>query len=104
MLQIVECTAPESNQSCDEWMTLIEMQGCMRASRKKGERPHLVRRDRLVHARQETPGIEGICGHPPRVEEQQEMKAATAPRAARGRAREGASRRKEFEDDHNQEH
>ena len=71
---------------------------------KKGERPHLVRRDRLVHARQETPGIEGIYGHPRRVEEQQEMKAATAPRAARGRAREGASRRKEFEDDHNQEH
>ena len=32
------------------------------------------------------------------------MTAATAPGAARGRAREGASRRKEFEDDHNQEH
>ena len=35
MLQTVECTAPESNQSCDEWITLIEMQGSMRASRKK---------------------------------------------------------------------
>lgn len=32
------------------------------------------------------------------------MTAATAPEAARGRAREGASRRKELEDDHDQEH
>ncbi len=38
------------------------------------------------------------------VEERQEMTAATAPGAARGRAREGASRRKELEDDHDQEH
>lgn len=39
-----------------------------------------------------------------RVEERQEMTAAIAPGAARGRAREGASRRKELEDDHDQEH
>ena len=32
------------------------------------------------------------------------MTAATAPEAALGRAREGASRRKELEDDHDQEH
>ena len=32
------------------------------------------------------------------------MTAATAPGAARGRVREGASRREEFEDDHDQEH
>lgn len=32
------------------------------------------------------------------------MTAATAPGAARGRAREGAARRKELEDDHDQEH
>lgn len=32
------------------------------------------------------------------------MTAATAPGAARGRASEGASRRKELEDDHDQEH
>lgn len=32
------------------------------------------------------------------------MTAATAPGSARGRAREGASRRKELEDDHDQEH
>lgn len=32
------------------------------------------------------------------------MTAATAPRAARGRGREGASRRKELEDNHDQEH
>ena len=32
------------------------------------------------------------------------MTAATAPGADSGRAREGASRRKELEDDHDQEH
>ena len=32
------------------------------------------------------------------------MTAATAPGAARGRAHEGASRRKELENDHDQEH
>lgn len=32
------------------------------------------------------------------------MTAATAPRVARGRAREGAPRRKELENDHDQEH
>ena len=32
------------------------------------------------------------------------MTAATAPGAARGPTREGASRRKELEDDHDQEH
>ena len=32
------------------------------------------------------------------------MTAATAPGAARGRAHEGASRRKELEDGHDQEH
>lgn len=32
------------------------------------------------------------------------MTAATAPGAARGRAREGASRRKDLESDHDQEH
>ena len=61
-------------------------------------------RDRLVQARQEAPGVEGVSGRLHRVEERQEMTAATAPGAARGRAREGASRRKELEDDHDQEH
>ena len=32
------------------------------------------------------------------------MTAATAPGAARGRAREKSARRKELEDDHDQEH
>lgn len=32
------------------------------------------------------------------------MTAATAPGAARGRARKGASGREELEDDHDQEH
>lgn len=70
----------------------------------QGVRPHLVGRDRLVQARQEAPGFEGVSGRLHRVEERQEMTAATAPGAARGRAREGASRRKELEDDHDQEH
>ena len=71
---------------------------------KQGVRPHLVRRDRLVQARKEAPGVEGVSGRLHRVEEREEMTAATAPGAARGRAREGASRRKELEDDHDQEH
>ncbi len=71
---------------------------------KQGIRPHLVGRDRLVQARQEAPGVEGVGGRLHRVEERQEMPAAPAPGAARGRAREGASRRKELEDDHDQEH
>lgn len=71
---------------------------------KQGVRPHLVGRDRLVQARQEAPGVEIVRGCLHRVEERQEMTAATALGAARGRAREGASRRKELEDDHDQEH
>lgn len=72
---------------------------------KQGVRPHLVGRDRLVQARKEAPGVEGVSGRLHRFEERKEMMtAATAPGAARGRAREGASRRKELEDDHDQEH
>ena len=63
---------------------------------KQGVRPHLVGRDRLVQARKEAPGVEGVSGRLHRVEERQEMTAATAPGAARGRAREGASRRKDL--------
>lgn len=69
----------------------------------QGVRPHLVGRDRLVQARQEAPGVEGVSGRLRRVEEQEEMTAATAPGAALGRAREGISRRKVLEDDHDQE-
>ena len=71
---------------------------------KQGIRPHLVGRDRLVQARKEAPGVEGVSGRLHRVEEREKMTAATAPGAARGRARERASRRKELEDDHDQEH
>lgn len=71
---------------------------------KQGVRPHLVGRDRLAQARQEAPGFEVVRGRLHRVEERQEMTAATALGAARGRAREGASRRKELENDHDQEH
>ena len=35
MARTAECAAPESNQGCEEWMTVIEMQEYMRASRNK---------------------------------------------------------------------
>ena len=57
---------------------------------KQGVRPHLVGRDRLVQTRKEAPGFEGVSGCLHRVEERREMTAATAPGAARSRAREGA--------------
>ena len=104
MASTAECAAPEGNQDRGEWMTVIEMQEYMGASRSKaydlvwsGEIDSYV-------VRQEAPGFEGVRGRLHRVEERQEMTAATAPGAARGRAREGASRRKELEDDHDQEH
>ena len=62
----------------------------------QGVRPHLVGRDRLVQARKEDPSFEGVSGRLHRVEKRQEMTAAIAPGAARGQAREGASRRKDL--------
>ena len=35
MARTAECAAPENNQGRDEWMTVIEMQQYMRASRNK---------------------------------------------------------------------
>lgn len=35
MARTAECAAPEGNRGCDEWMTVIEMQEYMRASRNK---------------------------------------------------------------------
>ena len=35
MEQAAECAAPENQRGRDEWMTVIEMQECMRASRTK---------------------------------------------------------------------
>ena len=96
MAHATKCAAPEGNRGRDEWMTVIEMQEYMGASRSKAYR--------LVQARKEAPGFEGVGGRLHRVEGRQEMTTATAPGAARGRAREGASRRKELEDDHDQEH
>lgn len=104
MARTAGCAAPEGNRGRDEWMTVIEMQEYMGGEPKQGLRPHLAGRDRLVQARQEAPGVEGVGGRLHRVEERQEMTAATAPGAARDRAREGASRREELEDDHDQEH
>ena len=34
MARTAECVAPEDNRGRDEWMTVIEMQEYMRASRK----------------------------------------------------------------------
>ena len=36
MASTAECAAPEGNQDRGEWMTVIEMQEYMRASRNKG--------------------------------------------------------------------
>ena len=38
---------------------------------KQGVRPHLVGRDRLIQARKEAPGVEGVSGRLHRVEERQ---------------------------------
>lgn len=104
MANATKCAAPEGNRGRDEWMTVIEMQEYMGASRSKaydliwsGEIDS-YRLDRKLLV------FEGVRGCLHRVEEQQEMTAATALGAARGRAREGASRRKKLEDDHDQEH
>ena len=96
MAHATKCAAPENNRGRDEWMTLIEMQEYMGGELKQGVRPHLVGRDRLVQARKEAPGFEGVSGRLHRVEEREEMTAATAPGAAHGRARRGASRRKDL--------
>ena len=104
MARTAECVAPEGSQDRDEWMTVIEMQEYMRASRNKAY--DLIWSGEIDSYRlgRKAPGVEGVSGRLHRVEERQEMTAATAPGAARGRAREGASRRKELEDDHDQEH
>lgn len=78
--------------------------GVHEAEPKQGVRPHVVGRDRPVKSRKEASRIEGVREFLQRVEERQEMTAAIAPRAVRGRACEGASRRKELADDHDQEH
>lgn len=104
MANTTKCAAPEGNRGRDERMTVLEIQEYMGGKPEQGVRPHLVGRDRLVQARQEVPGVEGVSGRLHRVEEREKITAVTAPGAARGRAREGASRREELEDDHDQEH
>lgn len=104
MAHAMKCAGPEGNRGRDEWMTVIEMQEYMGGEPKQGVRPHLVGKDRLVQARKEAPGFEGVSGRLHRVEERQEMTTVTALGAARGRACERASRRKELENDHDQEH
>lgn len=104
MAHATKCAAPEGNRGRDEWMTVIEMQEYMGASRSKaydliwpGEIDSYRLGRKLLVSR-------GVGGRLHRVEGRQEMTTATAPGAARGRAREGASRREELEDDHDQEH
>lgn len=85
MAHATRCAAPEGNRGRDEWMTVIEMQEYMGASRSKAYDliwPGEIDSYRLGR----------------------KLLVSTAPGAARGRAREGASRREELEDDHDQEH
>lgn len=103
MARTAECAAPEGSQDRDEWMTVIEMQEYMRASRNKaydliwsGEIDSYGLGRKLL--------VSSVSGRLHRVEEREEMTAATAPGAAYCLARGGASRRKELEDDHDQEH
>ena len=79
MAHATKFAAPEDNRGRDEWMTVIEMQEYMGASRSKtydlvwsGEIDSYV-------VRQEAPGFEGVRGRLHRVEEREEMTAATAP-------------------------
>lgn len=104
MAHATKCTAPEEKPGPRRVDDGDRDAGVHGGEPEQGVRPHLVGRDRLVQARKEAPGFEGVSGRLHRVEERQKMTAATAPGAARGRAREGASRRKELEDDHDQEH
>ena len=82
MVHTAECVAPEGNQDRDEWITVIEMQEYMRASRNKaygliwsGEIDSYRLGRKLLVSRASVDAVPG---------------------AARGRAREGVSRRKEL--------
>lgn len=104
MAHATKCAAPEGNRGRDEWMTVIEMQEYMGASRSKaydliwpGEIDSYRLGRKLLVSRASVDAYIESRGR-------QEMTTATAPGAARGRAREGASRREELEDDHDQEH
>ncbi len=104
MANTTKCAAPEGNRGRDERMTVLEMQEYMGASRSKaydliwsGEIDSYRLRSKLLVSRA---SVDAYIG----VEEWQEMTAATALGAARGRAREGASKRKDLENDHDQEH
>ena len=102
MARAAECAAPEGSQDRDEWMTVIEMQEYMRASRNKAY--DLIWSGEIDSYRLGRKLLVSRASVDAYIEERREMTAATAPGAARGRAREGASRRKELEDDHDQEH
>ena len=102
MARTAECAAPEGSQDRDEWMTVIEMQEYMRASRNKAY--DLIWSGEIDSYRLGRKLLVSRASVDAYIEEREKMTAATAPGAARGRAREGASRRKELEDDHDQEH
>ena len=102
MASTAECAAPEGNQDRGEWMTVIEMQEYMRASRNKAY--DLIWSGEIDSYRLGRKLLVSRASVDAYIESRQEMTTATAPGAARGRAREGASRRKELEDDHDQEH
>ena len=95
MARTAECAAPEGNWSRDEWMTVIEMQEYMGASRSKaydliwsGEIDSYRLGRKLLVSRA---SVDAYIG----VEERQEMTAAIAPEPpAAGHAREPRDERR----------
>lgn len=103
MANTAKCAAPEGNRGRDEWMTVLEMQEYMgRAGARRTTSSGRERSTRTgsegsswCRGRQWTPtSSRGVAGDD----------GGDRPGSRRARAREEASRRKELEDDHDQEH
>ena len=93
MAHATRCAAPEGNRGRDEWMTVIEMQEYM------GGRAGVRRTTSSGRERSTRTGSAGSSWCRGR-----QWTPTSSRGAARGRAREGASRREELEGDHDQEH
>ena len=102
MARTAKCAAPEGSQDRNEWTTVIEMQEYMRASRNKAY--DLIWSGEIDSYRLGRKLLVSRASVDAHIESRSGRRAVTAPGAARGRAREGASRRKELEDDHAQGH
>lgn len=68
MALTAECAAPEGNRGRDEWMTVIEMQEYMRASRNKAYDPIWSGEIDSYRLGRKLLGVEGVRGHLHRVE------------------------------------